>query len=293
VTWTKLGDEFSDETRDLTDAEVRTHVDALNWSNRRGLDLHVPKRDLRRFAESPAAGEAVEGLVVKDWWEDRGDSWYVGLRFPEWQLSRAVIDERREAAALRKRRQRLHKAGDHSLCIPGGPCPDVTRDGTRDGTRDPVRFGSGTTYPPEPAKDQDQDQGSGITPEKAKRSGAGVRGRRSPRPPEADVKASRRESAPRVPASVQTTGAGLNPLRGKLAKPASSPRLDNDGSDDQQRSIPVTHQSPSADRNAREALPYEAAFVAGKAPSYPASLKQKIAETKRELFGDRGEDETP
>ncbi len=159
MTWTKLGDEFSDETRDLTDAEVRTHVDALNWSNRRGLDLHIPKRDLQRFAESQAAAEAVTGLAVKGWWEDRGDSWYVGLRFPEWQLERAVIDKRRDAAALRKRRQRLHEAADHSLCIPGGPCPHVTRDETRDETRDPVRFGSGTTYPPEPlTQDQDQNQ---------------------------------------------------------------------------------------------------------------------------------------
>src|SRR6266487_6763180 len=120
----------------------RSH-DALNWSNRRGLDLHIPKRDLQRFAESQAAAEAVTGLAVKGWWEDRGDSWYVGLRFPEWQLERAVIDKRRDAAALRKRRQRLHEAADHSLCIPGGPCPHVTRDETRDETRDPVRFGSG------------------------------------------------------------------------------------------------------------------------------------------------------
>jgi hypothetical protein len=95
VTWTKLGDEFPDEAHDLIDAEHRTHVDALCWSNRRGLDLYVPKRDLRRFAESPDAETAVKGLIVKGWWEDRGDSWYIGLRFPEWQRERAQVEHRR------------------------------------------------------------------------------------------------------------------------------------------------------------------------------------------------------
>jgi len=158
VTWTKLGDEFSDETRDLTDAEHRTHVDALIWSNRRGLDLHIPKRDLQRFAESPAAGEAVTGLAVKGWWEDRGDSWYVGVRFPEWQLERDVIEKRREGSALRMRRSRMHRAGIHSICLPER-CADVTRNETRNETRDPGRVGSGTTYPPDPLiQDQDQNQ---------------------------------------------------------------------------------------------------------------------------------------
>lgn len=164
VTWTKLGDEFSDEARDLNDAEHRTHVDALGWSNRRGLDLLIPKRDLRKFGESPDAEAAASGLVAKGWWADRGDCWYVGLRFPEWQLERAVINQRREASALRMRRSRLHKAGDHSLCLAEN-CPAVTRnvarnemrDGMRNETRHPVRVGSGATHPPDP-EEQDQPQ---------------------------------------------------------------------------------------------------------------------------------------
>ena len=120
MTWTKLGDEFSDEARDLNDAEHRTHIDALGWSNRRGLDLLIPKRDLRRFANSPDAEAAVVGLIAKGWWTDRGDCWYVGLRFPEWQIERAVIEQRREAGALYSRRHRMHKAGDYSAW---GPSP--------------------------------------------------------------------------------------------------------------------------------------------------------------------------
>jgi hypothetical protein len=172
VTWTKLGGEFSDEARDLTDAEHRTHVDALGWSNRRGLDLLVPKRDLRKFGESPDAEAAAGGLLAKGWWEDRGDCWYVGLRFPEWQLERAVIKHRQEANALRVRRSRMHKAGDHSICVAGN-CPAVTRDvmhydmrdDTHYETRDPGRVGSGATHPPDPQdQEQPQDQAQGQDP---------------------------------------------------------------------------------------------------------------------------------
>lgn len=159
MTWTKLGDEFGDEARDLTDAELRTHIEALGWSNRRGLDLHIPKRDLNRFAESEQAGEAVTGLLVKGWWEERGDDWYVGVKFPEWQLERAVVEQRREASALRMRRSRMHKAGDHSICLPEH-CAYVTRNETRDvtrnETRNPVRVGTGPMDPPDPPEDQDQ-----------------------------------------------------------------------------------------------------------------------------------------
>jgi hypothetical protein len=141
VTWTKLGDEYGIEARDLTDAEFRTHTEALVWSNYRLLDLHIPKRDVMRFAESAAAADAVEGLAVKGWWEDRGDSWYIGLRFADWQEERADHERRQAAAALRAKRYRKHRLGDHSLCTPRR-CREakaVTRDATHDATRDSMR----------------------------------------------------------------------------------------------------------------------------------------------------------
>ena len=157
MTWTKLGDEFGPEARDLTDAEFRTHVEALCWSSWRLLDLHVPKRDVPRFAESQDAGGAVEGLAVKGWWQDRGDVWYIGVRFAEWQLEREEIERKRADGRLRKRRQRAHEADDHSLCLPGR-CPHVTRDGVRDGTRLSGSGRDGTTSLPTRPVGQDQDQ---------------------------------------------------------------------------------------------------------------------------------------
>jgi len=55
MTWTKLGDEFSDAAAGLSSAAFRTHVEALCWSNRRLLDLIIPKASLKRFAEDPNA----------------------------------------------------------------------------------------------------------------------------------------------------------------------------------------------------------------------------------------------
>lgn len=117
MTWTKLGDEFSDEARDLSDAAYRTHVDALCWSNRRLLDLVIPKRDLRRFGETADPDTAAKELVHGGWWEDRGDAWWIGLRFADWQQESAVVTHKREQSAVTSRRSRMHKAGDHSLCL--------------------------------------------------------------------------------------------------------------------------------------------------------------------------------
>jgi hypothetical protein len=179
VTWTKLGDEFPAAARELTDAEFRTHAEALCWSSMRLLDLRIPKADVRRFAESPDAELAVKGLAAKGWWADCGDTWDIGMHFPEWQQDRAQVEHRRAYLAEAQRRSKRHRAGDHSLCLPG-KCPLAppstvdststpsvvsTVDSTGTSTRDPGRVGSGATHPPDPEK---QDQGQVQEPSAAK-----------------------------------------------------------------------------------------------------------------------------
>jgi hypothetical protein len=124
MTWTRLGDEFGPETRDLTDAEFRLHVEALLWSNYRLLDLVIPKRDLKRFAETDDFDSAAKGLVAAGWWKDRGEEWYVGCRFPEWQFSSEEVAADRDRAALRMKRLRWHRKNDHSLCT-APACKDI------------------------------------------------------------------------------------------------------------------------------------------------------------------------
>ena len=127
--WTKLGDEFGDAAWDLSDAAWRTHIEALMWSNRLGLDLMIPKRHFRKFTFSPTAEEAGQELCEAGWWKDAGDFWDISPRFPGWQIESEVVESRRTADAHRQRRHRLHKAGNHSLCLTQN-CADVTRDTT-------------------------------------------------------------------------------------------------------------------------------------------------------------------
>lgn len=140
MTWTKIGDEFSDAARDLTDAAYRTHTEALLWSNRRLMDLVIPKRDLKRFAETADPDTAAKELIETGWWQDCGDEWWIGCRFADCQLERSVVERKREQSAVTTRRHRLHKAGDHSLCNPsrcdsaGDASPDVSPGTGRDGS---------------------------------------------------------------------------------------------------------------------------------------------------------------
>lgn len=144
MSWTKLGDEWGRAARDLSDGAYRMHVDALGHSNAYLLDLMIPKRDLRRFAECADPDAAVAELVDTGWWQDCGDAgWHIGVRFANWQLERAVVEARQQNNADRQRRFRLHQIGDHSICKNCSVTRDVTRYETRDETRDPGRVGSG------------------------------------------------------------------------------------------------------------------------------------------------------
>jgi hypothetical protein len=69
VTWTKLGDEYTDHCWKLSDAAFRLHTDGLVWSNRRHLDGILQKADMRRWARTP---EAVGELLEHGFWADEG-----------------------------------------------------------------------------------------------------------------------------------------------------------------------------------------------------------------------------
>lgn len=149
MTWTKLGDEFGDETIELSDAAFRAHVEALVWSNRKLADLIIPKSLLARVTATSDPFAAAEELVSTGWWQDIGPAYYAGCRFADWQMDRSVIESKREQQAERVRRHRRHKVGDHSLCTDHCSVTQAeTRYRTRDGTRFPgtgrVRDGTGT-----------------------------------------------------------------------------------------------------------------------------------------------------
>lgn len=126
MTWTKLGDEFGDECRDLSDAAFRTHVEGLLWTMRRETGGWFDARDVRRFAESPHAGAAVDELVAAGWWSVDGQGYRINHAM-RWQVEPEVLAKRRELDAERQRRHRQKKAGLSQ----------------RDATRDPGLVGAG------------------------------------------------------------------------------------------------------------------------------------------------------
>lgn len=74
MTWTKISDDFTDDTWSLSDKAYRLHTEGLIWSNRKLLDNILPKDDVRRFAKHP---DAVAELVAGGWWSDGGEVWII------------------------------------------------------------------------------------------------------------------------------------------------------------------------------------------------------------------------
>jgi hypothetical protein len=89
MTWTKLSDDFTDDTWTLSDAAYRLHSDGLVWSNRKLLDLRIPKDDLRRFKNPEAIGE----LLAGGWWIDQGAYYLIQHHAAYQRLREAVINQ--------------------------------------------------------------------------------------------------------------------------------------------------------------------------------------------------------
>ena len=141
--WLKLTDDFPVRAAEagLSDAAVRSHIDALCSIMAREKGPVLTRRDLRRFLESDDADRAVAELLAVGWWVRQDDGTVRVVENMPDQPEPEVIAKRREATADRKRRERLRRAG---LDIDPETGEIVSRrDVPRDGTRDPGRGGVG------------------------------------------------------------------------------------------------------------------------------------------------------
>jgi hypothetical protein len=100
MTWTKLSDDWSDDAWTLSDAAHRLHVDGLVWSNRKLLDLRIPKEDLPRISK---ASDSVSELLDGSWWKDEGDH-YLIQHHGMYQRTRAQVIKQQVANALNGRK---------------------------------------------------------------------------------------------------------------------------------------------------------------------------------------------
>jgi hypothetical protein len=142
VTWVKVSDDFPDDCArvELSDAAFRTHMEGLCWVMRRETGGHIDDLDVRRFAESERAADAIEELIDAGFWT-RTDGGYVVVHHMKHQVEPDVIAKRRENDAERQRRKRRKDAG-----LPPEPETsrrDNPRDVQRDNPRDPGLVGSG------------------------------------------------------------------------------------------------------------------------------------------------------
>lgn len=110
MTWTKLGDEYSDEIANacLSDAAYRTHTEAIGWVYRmEDLKLRIPKHLLRRFAGSDCYEAAVKELADLGFWRDRGDTWEV---IHHAAVIRQSIDAQKQMRDRNRRAQKAHRS---------------------------------------------------------------------------------------------------------------------------------------------------------------------------------------
>lgn len=189
MTWLKLGEEFTRETRTLSDAAFRTHVEGLAWVLDRETGGELDERDVRRFAETPDFAAAVDELVEVGYWRRTRTGYVIAHHMDEQPSPQYLRDKRRNNATRQARyreREALKARGfdpgqiEQELTNRGYPptgrgsngrlaAAAVTSDVTRYGTRDPERsradrcgadrcgadqngssFEEGNSYPSEP-----------------------------------------------------------------------------------------------------------------------------------------------
>lgn len=133
MTWTKLGDEFSDECANtgLSDAAYRTHVEAIAWIYRvERMDLHIPKHLLRRFVGSEQWESGVRDLVALDWWRDGVDHYELLHHADVIRQSIAAQQSKRardKKAQSDKRRRDEARTGSVSDAVSADVIPDTDR----------------------------------------------------------------------------------------------------------------------------------------------------------------------
>lgn len=92
MTWTKLSDDYTDETESLSDAGFRMLTELLVFSNRKLLDCVIPLKDLRRFAKNP---EAIQEVLDGGWAELQGETVVIKYH-AAYQRSRAAVQNQQE-----------------------------------------------------------------------------------------------------------------------------------------------------------------------------------------------------
>lgn len=104
------------------------HLGALAYSDAHGLDGIIPERVVPHVSLAVSPGDipdAVRILLDFGFWTKMSRDKYAIQEYERTNFTKAQAEEFREREAVKKRRQRLHSAGDHSLCTSARWCPAV------------------------------------------------------------------------------------------------------------------------------------------------------------------------
>lgn len=104
------------------------HLGALAYSDNHGLDGILPERVVPHVSLAVSPGDipnAVQILLDFGFWTKMSRDKYVIQNYERTNFTKEQADAFREREATKKRRQRLHAAGDHSICTSAKWCPAV------------------------------------------------------------------------------------------------------------------------------------------------------------------------
>lgn len=144
VTWTKLGDEFWDETANagLSDAAARSHAEAISWLYRiESNDLIVKRGMLRRFAGTANPENAMAELVAVEFWCPVPDGWLL-VHHADVVRQSLVAQQAKRQRDLRA--QRAKRSREH---VSGGVSADVSADVSGDTDRQTDRQQGRRSHP--------------------------------------------------------------------------------------------------------------------------------------------------
>ncbi|MDH6237046.1 hypothetical protein [Cryobacterium sp. CG_9.6] len=131
MTWTKLSDDFTDDCWTLSDAAARLHVEGLTWSNRKLLDLRIPKDDLHRFKTPQAIAE----LLSCGYWADAGNHYQI-IHHADYQRLREAVIRQQSVNKVNRAQRGLKSAPPREQS--GGPkfLPTVSNDSLHESMND-------------------------------------------------------------------------------------------------------------------------------------------------------------
>ena len=124
MTWAALSDDLIARMQhdELDRDDQLMYVEGLVYAARLLTDGELPS-DLRAFTTHPQAAEAALRLLTLDYWRVSAKGYEI-TNYLKVNRSADQVEKSKERNRVRQQRARLHREGDHSMCV-ASYCPDA------------------------------------------------------------------------------------------------------------------------------------------------------------------------